>query len=143
VERDSEVLGAGARTVVIDKLKHSQRYQVWRFDPYHYCLAILVERYVLWLRAQKSVGDVMAESRGGKEDRRLKDSFNRVFTGGSVPPAARHVGNTTPTAIVEELLPIVVPVYGQATVSEVASVAEARCLLRPKLSAQTRTQMEV
>lgn len=70
-------------TVVIDKLEHSQRYQVWRFDPYHYCLAVLVERYVLWLSAQQSMGDVMAESRGGKEDRRLKASFNRVFIDGS------------------------------------------------------------
>lgn len=34
-------------TAVIDKLEHLQRYQVWRFDPYHYCLTVLVERYVL------------------------------------------------------------------------------------------------
>lgn len=33
-------------TVVIDKLEHLERYQVWRFDPYHYCLQCLVERYV-------------------------------------------------------------------------------------------------
>src|SRR5437899_1548308 len=25
-------------TVVIDKLEHQQKYQTWRFDPYHYCL---------------------------------------------------------------------------------------------------------
>ena len=70
-------------TVVIDKLDHQQRYQTWRFDPYHYCLTVLVERYILWLQARKSVGDVLAESRGGKEDRRLKDSFERVCEKGS------------------------------------------------------------
>jgi hypothetical protein len=33
-------------TVVMDKLEHLQRYQVWRFDPYHYCMTVIVERYV-------------------------------------------------------------------------------------------------
>lgn len=35
-------------TTVIDKLEHERRYSVWRYDPYHYCLAVLVERYSLW-----------------------------------------------------------------------------------------------
>jgi hypothetical protein len=70
-------------TVVLDKLEHQQKYQTWRFDPYHYCLLIVVERFVLWLRRGNAVGDVMAESRGGKEDRRLKDSFERVYDRGS------------------------------------------------------------
>ncbi|MBI1802200.1 MAG: DUF3800 domain-containing protein [Chloroflexi bacterium] len=70
-------------TTVMDKLEHQQRYRVWRFDPYHYCLTVLVERYLLWLKRKNSVGDVMAESRGGKEDRRLKDSFERVYSQGS------------------------------------------------------------
>ena len=70
-------------TVVIDKLEHQQRYATWRFDPYHYCLTVMVERYVRWLSAQSAQGDVLAESRGGKEDRRLKDSFERVYREGS------------------------------------------------------------
>jgi hypothetical protein len=75
-------------TVVIDKLEHRERYQVWRFDPYHYCLTALVERYVLFLRANAAKGDVLAEARGKREDMRLKDSFQRVYVGGSdfVPP---------------------------------------------------------
>lgn len=77
-----------AITAVIDKLEHQRRYSVWRFDPYHYCLTVLVERYVRWLARCDGQGDVMAESRGGKEDRRLKDSFERVYEKGSdyVPP---------------------------------------------------------
>jgi len=70
-------------TVVIDKLEHLQRYQKWRFDPYHYCLSVLVERYVLWLQAKDAVGDVMVESRGRKEDMRLKDSFVRLYSMGN------------------------------------------------------------
>lgn len=70
-------------TVVIDKLEHQRRYTTWRFDPYHYCLTVIVERFVLWLNARGGQGDVMAESRGGKEDRRLKDSFERVHEKGS------------------------------------------------------------
>ena len=70
-------------SVLIDKLEHKNRYQTWRYDPYHYCLKILIERYVLWLQKQGSVGDVLAESRGGKEDRRLKDSFERVYNNGT------------------------------------------------------------
>src|SRR6185295_6372999 len=52
-------------TVTIDKLQQIEQYQVWRYDPYHYCLKVLVERYVLWLQAHGVTGDVMAESRGG------------------------------------------------------------------------------
>ena len=70
-------------TTVIDKLEHQRRYSVWRYDPYHYCLAVLVERYVLWLESHGETGDVMAESRGGKEDRRLKDSFSRLYANGT------------------------------------------------------------
>ncbi len=70
-------------TVVIDKLEHQRRYTTWRFDPYHYCLTVIVERFVLWLNARDGQGGVMAESRGGKEDRRLKDSFARVHEKGS------------------------------------------------------------
>lgn len=70
-------------SVTIDKLEHKRRYQTWRFDPYHYCLAVLVERYVMWLRRRKVKGDVMAESRGGKEDRRLKKSYKDLYDQGS------------------------------------------------------------
>lgn len=70
-------------TVVIDKLEHKTRYMVWQQDPYHYSLRILLERYVLFLQNVGSTGDVMAESRGGKEDMRLKRSYERVFNEGT------------------------------------------------------------
>lgn len=70
-------------TAVIDKLEHNQRYGVWRFDPYHYCMTVIVERYILWLKSKGAVGDVMAESRNGKADMRLKDAFEGIYTSGS------------------------------------------------------------
>ncbi|HEX7343720.1 MAG TPA: DUF3800 domain-containing protein, partial [bacterium] len=80
---DEEVLGIlnnfdyTVFTVIIDKLEHLEQYHRWHYDPYHYCMEVLLERYVLWLEERDSMGDVLAESRGGKEDRRLKDSFAR------------------------------------------------------------------
>ncbi|MBD3216402.1 MAG: DUF3800 domain-containing protein [Candidatus Lokiarchaeota archaeon] len=70
-------------TVCLDKLMHKQTYSTWRYDPYHYCLAVLLERYVFFLEQQQACGDVMAESRGGKEDSRLKRSFKRLWSQGT------------------------------------------------------------
>ena len=70
-------------TAVIDKLEHFEQYKVWRFDPYHYCLTVLIERFVQWLERQNVVGDVMAESRGGGEDMRLKSVFTDIFRDGT------------------------------------------------------------
>lgn len=70
-------------TVCLDKKRHSETYLTWRYDPYHYCLAILLERFNFWLNRQNSQGDLMAESRGGKEDMRLKKSFHWLWDKGT------------------------------------------------------------
>ena len=70
-------------SVCIDKKNHKETYQVWRYDPYHYCLAILLERYYFFLNERVAKGDVMAESRGGKEDLRLKSSFAKLWEDGT------------------------------------------------------------
>jgi len=70
-------------TVVIDKREHFNRYQVWRHQPYHYCLEVLLERFLLFLRSGNNRGDVMVESRGGNEDMKLKDSYSRLYRNGS------------------------------------------------------------
>ena len=70
-------------TVLIDKLEHQNRYKTWRYDPYHYCMAILFERYYLRLKETGLTGDMMFESRGGKEDRRLKESYKNIFSKGT------------------------------------------------------------
>ena len=81
-----ELLNAWDYTVIsvcIDKKQHKETYKTWRYDPYHYCLAVLLERFVFFLEQTGNRGDVMAESRGGKEDRRLKDSFARLWENGT------------------------------------------------------------
>lgn len=78
--RDSEYT---TLTVVIDKLEHLNRYVVWRHDPYHYCLEILLERYVKWLRKTGGKGDILAEVRGKKDDIRLKRCYDNFYKNGT------------------------------------------------------------
>lgn len=70
-------------SVCLDKKRHVETYITWRYEPYHYCMAVLMERFVFFLKRQGAQGDVMAESRGGKEDMRLKDSFHRLWEHGT------------------------------------------------------------
>lgn len=70
-------------TVLIDKLEHQNRYTTWRYDPYHYCMAVMFERYHLRLKETGLTGDMMFESRGGKEDRRLKEAYKNIFLKGT------------------------------------------------------------
>jgi len=70
-------------SVCIDKKQHRETYATWRYDPYHYCMAVLLERYVYFLNRKRARGDVMAESRGGKEDMRLKASYTRLWQQGT------------------------------------------------------------
>jgi hypothetical protein len=66
--------------VVIDK--KSLWDQVGSFDgtlhPYHVGVGFIYERYREYLRNVQRCGDVMAESRGGKEDRLLKQVYKTV-----------------------------------------------------------------
>jgi hypothetical protein len=70
-------------SVLIDKKEHKVKYQTWKYDPYHYCMEILLERFFFFLESVDSLGDVMVESRGGKEDMRLKKSYSRIFENGT------------------------------------------------------------
>lgn len=70
-------------SVCLDKKKHKETYTVWRYDSYHYCLAVLLERFVFFLNRRGSRGDEIAESRGGKEDRRLKAAYTRLWEHGT------------------------------------------------------------
>lgn len=70
-------------SVLIDKMEHKIKYQLWKYDPYHYCLEIILERFFFFLESVNSSGDVMIESRGGKEDMRLKKSYTRIYENGT------------------------------------------------------------
>jgi hypothetical protein len=69
--------------VVIDKKSHIKRYSESAFHPYHYCMACLLERYCGYLNCINAEGDVLAESRGGKEDKQLKEVFQHIYFEGT------------------------------------------------------------
>ncbi len=70
-------------TVCIDKKNHVETYRTWKENPYYYCMAVLLERFNFWLNRSNAVGDVMAESRGGREDKRLKIEFRNIWENGT------------------------------------------------------------
>jgi len=70
-------------TVVIDKKSHTDRYGEAAFHPYHYCLAAMLERYCGFLNFYNAKGDVMAESRGKRENELLESSYNEVYCDGT------------------------------------------------------------
>jgi Protein of unknown function (DUF3800) len=74
---------APAFTVSIHKMAHLDKYRVWQFDPYHYVLTCLVERFVRWLSRTGKVGDVIGEARNATHDAKLRTSFRRFYDNGS------------------------------------------------------------
>lgn len=69
-------------TVVIDKIAHKTKY----FNPahpYHYCLEVLLEKYVSFLSSVDSRGDVLAEARGKVEDEALRNEYSRLYENGT------------------------------------------------------------
>jgi len=69
-------------TVCIDKKNHKNSYGEWRYEPYHYCLEVLLERYLYFLDYLDKKGNVMAESRGKKEDKELMKVYSRLWENG-------------------------------------------------------------
>jgi hypothetical protein len=65
--------------VVIDKAVLREMYGDAAAHPYHLGLGFLLQRYAGYLNHINRVGDVMAEARGGKEDRLLKESYKYVY----------------------------------------------------------------
>jgi len=68
--------------VVIDKEALVERYPT-PAHPYHLALDFMLQRYCGFLNHVNRRGDVMAESRGGKEDHLLRDSYARAFERGA------------------------------------------------------------
>lgn len=70
-------------SVVIDKKAHIQQYRNNAFHPYHYCLTAMLERYCGFLFYHKSSGDVLAESRGRRDDEQLKEAYKEFYSVGT------------------------------------------------------------
>lgn len=77
-EQDYKLIG-----VTIDKKTHIERYIEAAYHPYHYCVAALLERYCGFLNFYNAQGDVMAESRGGTEDAKLKEAYHTLYKTGT------------------------------------------------------------
>jgi hypothetical protein len=78
-------------TVITNKRIHRERHREFAYDPYDWCMEILVEKYCKFLRARKAVGDVMAESRNKPSNEQLKQAYARVWQNGTHYLAASAV----------------------------------------------------
>jgi hypothetical protein len=86
---------------VINKKEHRDRY-ITPMHPYHYCLQAVLDRYCGWLNYKNAVGDVVAETRGKKEDRQLLGAYKTVYSGGTLmfqPPFHGRALTTTEVKI--------------------------------------------
>jgi len=70
-------------TVVIDKQMHHAQYGESAFHPYHYCMKVMLERLRGHLNAIGGTADVMAESRGRREDHELKQAYQSIWRHGT------------------------------------------------------------
>lgn len=64
------------------------------YDPYNYCLTALVELFNNWLHFRESKGDVMIETRGNKEDKKIKEHFRTLWASGTSFVAAGQLQNS-------------------------------------------------
>jgi predicted RNA-binding protein YlxR (DUF448 family) len=76
--------------VVIDKAALRAAYGDVAAHPYHLGLGFVLQRFAGYLNHINRVGDVMAEARGGVEDRLLKESYTRVYERGVWVTPAKH-----------------------------------------------------
>jgi hypothetical protein len=73
-----------AFAVVVDKHStQTNRYGPLPYHPYHVALLALMERCCGWLNFMGWEGDILAESRGGREDLQLKSAYKTVHSSGT------------------------------------------------------------
>jgi hypothetical protein len=79
-------------SVLVDKKAHVEKYGILRArDPYALALEYLMQRYQYWLQSyceQRGhvYGDILAESRGGGEDRITKLTYIEIYNGRGYNP---------------------------------------------------------
>lgn len=74
----------GVISVVIDKKALVDKYTILRAqDPYALAIEYLMQRYQYWLQDthEPIKGDILAESRGGHEDRTTKNTYRLIYDG--------------------------------------------------------------
>lgn len=74
-------------SVLIDKKKLVDRYGLIKAqDPYALALEYLMQRYQYWMQSYVGIfgnncGDILAEARGGGEDRLTKSTYHEIYNG--------------------------------------------------------------
>ena len=68
-----------AFSVVVDKHSHARADYRRIRHPYCYAFQVLMEKYARYLGYVGAVGDIIAASRGGREDLILKEEYKRVY----------------------------------------------------------------
>ena len=97
-------LQARIYTVVVDKWELKRRWGDRAFEPYHYSLAVLLNRIrgLLFIRGGGATADVIAETRGWrKTDPTLQAAYMRMRTLGSGDRTAEEYQATYPRARLE------------------------------------------
>jgi hypothetical protein len=70
-------------SVVINKQSYKEKYGDAAHHPYIFVLNVILERYLKFLTDIDEFGDVMVESRGGVEDNKMKQEYERLFQHGT------------------------------------------------------------
>ena len=74
-------------SVVIDKYQLVQRFGLFKAqDPYALALEYIMQRYQYWMQDYKALygycmGDILAEARGGGEDKTTRAAYNEIYKG--------------------------------------------------------------
>lgn len=77
--------------VAIDKQEHLNRYGPHAYNPYHFALEVIVERFIFELRSLRMKGMIYAESRGPQLDMELLREWNRISQVGTAYTKGEHV----------------------------------------------------
>ena len=70
-------------SAIIDKKRHKEVYGSHAYDPYNYCFTAVMERYCTFLKQSCAIGDVLAESRGPKENKSLERAYSEIYSSGT------------------------------------------------------------
>lgn len=87
-------------TALIDKHWMIRQGHWERLHPYHYLAEIMVEKFTQFLERHQSLGDIMPESRQGK-DHLLQHEFNRVRDLGTEYVNAHRIRASIPSKILK------------------------------------------
>lgn len=70
-------------SVLIDKKEIVSTYGEWAQHPYHFCLEVLLEKYIIFLKDKHAIGDVLIESRDKEDDRKLSEVYRNLYSNGT------------------------------------------------------------